>query len=69
VIDNPGDILLALGRLEGKVDSLIAQQAKHQTDLDKLDGRLRSLEGSKAALLGICTLIGASASFLVSLLT
>ena len=67
--DNPGDILLALGRLEGKVDALIAQQIRTQEDIDSLETRVRALEGSKAALLGRCTAVGAASSYLVDILT
>lgn len=66
--DSPDQILLALGRLEGKVDSLIAQQVRTQEDIDLLDTRIRILEGSKAWLLGAATIIGASSSYLVTLL-
>ena len=62
------DILLALGRLEGKMDALISQQKRIQVDLDDLDRRLRQLEGSKAALAGLCTALAATASYLVTLL-
>jgi len=69
VIDKPGDILLALGRLEGKVDALIAQQSRTQLDLDDLEHRLRILEGSKAVLFGACTMLGGISSYLVTLFT
>ena len=69
MIDKHGDILLALGRLEGKVDALMAQQARTQTDLDDLDKRMRSLEGSKAVLFGACTALGGVTSYLVTLFT
>lgn len=67
--DTPGDIMLALGRLEGKVDAIIAQQVRTQEDIDQLDHRVRSLESSKALLFGGCTAIGAVASYLVNLVT
>ena len=69
MIDKPGDILLALGRLEGKVDALIAQQSRTQLDLDDLEHRLRILEGSKAVLFGACTMLGGISSYLVTLFT
>ena len=68
MIDNPSEILLALGRLEGKVDSLIAQQVRTQEDIDLLDQRVRTLEGSKAWVIGAATVVGATTSFLVKLL-
>jgi len=65
--DTPNDVLLALGRLEGKVDALIAQEVRTQEDISQLDQRVRLLEGSKALLFGACTALGAVASYLVSL--
>lgn len=66
--DTPDQILLALGRLEGKVDSLIAQQVRTMEDIDLLDSRVRVLEGSKAWMIGAATVVGAATSFLVKLL-
>ena len=67
--DSPGDILLALGRLEGKVDALMAQESRTQTDLDGLEDRVRILEGSRAILFGACAVIGSLVSYVVALLT
>ena len=50
MIDNPSEILLALGRI------------------DLLDQRVRTLEGSKAWVIGAATVVGATTSFLVKLL-
>ena len=66
--DIPSEILLALGRLEGKVDALIAQQVRTQEDVDQLDQRLRILEGSKAMIFGACAALGAAASYVVNLI-
>lgn len=66
--DNPSDILLALGRLEGKVDALIAQQIRTQEDIDQLEKRVRVLEHSKTLIFGVCTVAGAGASYLVDFL-
>ena len=68
-MDPGGDILLALGRLEGKVDSLITQMQRTQTDIDDLDVRVRTLEGSKALLVGVCTVLATLASYTVSIFT
>ena len=65
--DTPSEILLALGRLEGKVDSLIAQQVRTQEDIDLLDHRVRALEGSKAWMIGAATVVGAATSYIVKL--
>jgi prefoldin subunit 5 len=62
-------ILLALGRLEGKVDSLIARDQVVQGELEKLSDRMRVLEASKSTIMGACAAITAVISALVSLLT
>ena len=66
--DTPDQVLLALGRLEGKVDALMSQQSKHQVDMDSLDVRVRHLEGSKALLFGACAVLATGASYIVTLL-
>ena len=63
------EILLALGRLEGKVDALIAQHKAIASDLDRQDTRLRVLENSKAYLMGICSVIAAGSSYVIKLIT
>tara|TARA_Y100001963_G_scaffold103181_1_gene142038 strand:- start:728 stop:934 length:207 start_codon:yes stop_codon:yes gene_type:complete len=59
------ELLLALGRLEGKVDSLITSQAVHDEELQRLDSRIRQLEQSRSWMLGAAAVIGAAASFLM----
>lgn len=59
------ELLLALGRLEGKVDSLITSLAVHDEELQRLDNRLRNLEQSRSWMLGAAAVIGAAASFLL----
>ena len=56
--------MLALGRLEGKVDSLITRQALIDQELDKFDHRLRSIEQSRSWLVGAAAVLGATSSFL-----
>ena len=58
------ELLLALGRLEGKVDSLITSQAVHDEELQRLDSRIRQLEQSRSWMLGAAAVIGAAVSFL-----
>ena len=60
------EILIALGRLEGKVDALIARQAIHDEELDRHDKRLRELEQSKSWLLGVAAAAGAVAGFVIN---
>lgn len=59
------ELLLALGRLEGKVDALITRQTVHDEELDRMDSRLRKLENSRSWLMGASAAIGASMSFLI----
>jgi len=58
------ELLLALGRLEGKVDSLITSLAVHDEELQRLDHRMRQLEQSRSWMLGAAAVIGAAVSFL-----
>ena len=62
------EILLALGRLEGKVDSLITTQAVHNEELGRHDKRLRHLEQSTSWGLGAAAAIGAVASIIVNMI-
>lgn len=61
-----GEILLALGRLEGKVDALIATSKALNQSISMHDQRIRSLEGSKGVLVGICSMSAAMISLLIS---
>ena len=54
------ELLLALGRLEGKMDALITRQAVHDEELDRMDVRLRNVEQSRSWLMGASAAIGAS---------
>ena len=56
------EILLALGRLEGKVDALITRQTIHDEELDRHDLRIRELEKSKSWMFGVAAAIGATVS-------
>jgi hypothetical protein len=57
------ELFLAIGRLEGKVDSLLAMQQMAQDELKDHDARLRSLEHSRGYMLGWAAAIGAMFSF------
>lgn len=56
------DLLLAIGRLEGKVDSILATMRQHGEELDRLDSRVRKLEQSRSWMLGAAGVVGALAS-------
>ena len=60
------ELFLALGRLEGKMDSIITTMAVHDEELRRLETRIRTLEQSRSYFLGAAALAGAAASFLLS---
>lgn len=62
------NILVALGRLEGKVDALISRQNLVDSRIDGHDSRLRELEQSKSWLLGAAGVSGALASLIAKAL-
>ena len=65
----PADqILIAIGRLEGKVDSLIRTLGAHSETLSRHDSRIRSLEQGRAWLLGASAMAGAFSSVVVKLI-
>lgn len=51
------EVLIALGRLEGKVDAMMTSLRIQQEELQRLDVRVRDLEQSKAWLLGAAAVI------------
>jgi len=65
-MEDTRDILMALGRLEGKVESLIHLQRTHAEDMDRLDKRVRLLEQGRASLIGGATVVSAIAATLIS---
>jgi hypothetical protein len=60
------ELFLALGRLEGKMDSIITTMAVHAEELQRLEGRIRTLEQSRSYFLGAAAIAGAAASFVIS---
>ena len=65
-MEDTRDILIALGRLEGKVESLITMQQHHNEELGRMDKRLRLLEQGKAAILGVAAVVGSITAATVS---
>ena len=63
------ELMLALGRLEGKVDSLISRQTVVDEEMRKFDTRLRSVEQSRSWLVGAAASIGALASLAMQWIT
>tara|TARA_R100000234_G_scaffold119699_2_gene103375 strand:+ start:4797 stop:5003 length:207 start_codon:yes stop_codon:yes gene_type:complete len=62
------EILVALGRLEGKVDALITRQSLVDEELSRQEKRIRTLEQSKSWVLGAAAMVGAAVSLLVKYL-
>lgn len=61
------EILLALGRLEGKVDAMMTSLRVQEQELKMLDKRIRELEQSRAWLLGVAAIISLAAGLIVKL--
>ena len=59
------EILVALGRLEGKVDALITRQALIDEQMGRQEKRIRTLEQSRSWILGAAAMVGAAVSLLV----
>jgi hypothetical protein len=62
-------LLLALGRLEGKVDALLNLQKMQEEQLKAHDERLRKLEDHKHHVIGVVTVVGAGVSLAVAVLS
>jgi hypothetical protein len=65
---NHENIFLHLGRLEGKVDAILANQTLMAKQLDHHDQRLGKLENYKAYLIGVSATVGAGMSWLMNTL-
>lgn len=63
------ELFLAIGRLEGKVDSILAQQSRQTDELKSHDARIRSLEHSRGYILGWSAAIGAGVSLAANYIT
>lgn len=61
------EILLALGRLEGKVDAMMTSLRMQEQELKILDKRIRELEQSRAWMLGAAAVISMLAGFVVKM--
>jgi len=60
------EILIALGRLEGKVDALMTRQAVHDEVLERHDSRIRNLELSKSWMLGAAAAVSVIVSVVIN---
>jgi len=59
------EILVALGRLEGKVDALITRQSLIDEEMGRQEKRIRALEQSKSWVLGAAAMVGGAVSLLI----
>lgn len=62
------EILLAIGRLEGKVDAMLTMVRMQEEQIRLHDERIRELEHSKSFLMGVAALVGAATSAAVTFL-
>jgi TolA-binding protein len=63
------EIMLAIGRLEGKVDTLIQLQRMQEEQIKNHEDRLRQLEHSKSYAMGIAAAVGAIISTATTMVT
>jgi hypothetical protein len=56
---NDHDVMLAIGRLEGKLDSLLQMRLQQQEEIKELDVRVRQLEYVRGHMMGYAAAIGA----------
>jgi hypothetical protein len=63
------NLFLALGRLEGKVDSILTLQKAQEEQIKSHDERLRALESSRSFIMGGAAIVGAAASALVNFIS
>lgn len=61
------EALVAIGRIEGKLDHLNTQQQRLAEMIDRIEARVASLEQSRAWMLGLGAAAGALASMLLEL--
>jgi hypothetical protein len=62
------DLILLIGRLEGKLDALIAQNHRQANKLLELEDRLNKLEAYRSWLLGVASVVSLIASYVFSLI-
>lgn len=60
------EMMLAIGRLEGKVDTLIQLQRLQEEQIKNHEERLRHLEHTKSYAMGIAAAIGAVISMVMN---
>jgi hypothetical protein len=61
------EMMLAIGRLEGKVDTLIQMQRIQEDQIKNHEERLRELEHSRSFTMGMAAAVGAVVSVTLNL--
>ena len=61
------EMMLAIGRLEGKVDTLIQMQRIQEDQIKNHEERLRQLEHSRSFTMGMAAAVGAVVSVALNL--
>jgi hypothetical protein len=56
------ELMLAVGRLEGKVDAILQMQRLHEEQIKNHEERLRELEHSRSFTMGMAAAVGAGVS-------
>jgi hypothetical protein len=67
-LHNESEIMLAIGRLEGKVDTLIQMQRMQEDQIKNHEERLRQLEHSRSFAMGMAAAVGAGVSVALNLI-
>jgi hypothetical protein len=62
------DVMLAIGRLEGKLDSILQMRQQQQQEIKEIDGRVRQLEHMKSIMIGSAGAVSAGVSLLLNFL-
>lgn len=68
-LHNDSELILAIGRLEGKLDAFLQMQAQHEDRLKSYEIRLRLLENSKSYIYGIAVVLGFIGSLGLNVIT
>jgi len=68
ILHNESEIMLAIGRLEGKVDTLIQMQRMQEDQIKNHEERLRQLEHSRSFAMGMAAAVGAGVSVALNLI-
>ena len=64
--DSSNDLFLAIGRLEGKVDSVLSMLALQEQRLEDIEVRVRGLEAAKAWIMGAAATVSAGVSYIIN---